>query len=165
MPEPRKPLFIVPVRDRRQHRRVLTIRNSAITMLSVAVVLASISIYEARGKTAGDYGRLFATQAGGPRQLSRKMNVIHEGPVADQAAPDPMLVAPAIRGQLLMAPSNDVLTTNVAPAHPPVAFERGSTTAHGTTIVGDGSGIMVANAPSTSTAKAPTLSGGIFKEH
>jgi hypothetical protein len=167
MPEARKPLFIVPIRDRRQHRRVLTIRNCAITMLSIAVVLASISIYEARGKTAGDYGRLFARQADSPRRdLSRRVNVVREGPVADQTAADPMLVAPAIRGQLLMAPSNDVLTTssttNFAPR--PVTASDGTTAGHGTTIVGDGSGIMVANGRS-STAKAPTLSGGIFKQH
>jgi len=36
----RAPLLIVPIRDRRQSRRILTIKNCAITMLSVAVVFA-----------------------------------------------------------------------------------------------------------------------------
>jgi hypothetical protein len=161
----RNPLLIVPIRDRRQRRRILTIKNCALTMLSLAVVFASISIYSAsrRGKTA-DYGRLFGTQVGAPnRGVSRNLEVVHEGAVADQSAPDPMLVAPAAREQLLMAKSNvdqpPASTSQVSPAPITVVPAKG----HETTIVGDGNGIVVAKPPST-TAAHPVLSGGIFKQ-
>ena len=171
MPELRKPLYIVPIRDRRQRRRILTIRNCAITMLSVAIVLASISIYSARGqKTADDYGRLFGKQTATPNHdLKRNVSVVEEGSVADQASADPMLVAPAVRGQILMAPSNEVSTTTSSSpkfttAPTVIVPSRGTASAHGTTIVGDGSGVVVAHAPSSSTAPPHVLSGGIFKQ-
>jgi hypothetical protein len=163
----RNPLLIVPIRDRRQRRRILTIKNCAVTMLSLAVVFATISIYSAsrRGKAA-DYGRLFGTQVGAPnRGVSRNLEVVHEGTVADQSASDPMLIAPAGREQLLMAKSNvdqtPALTSQVTPA--PITIVPASAKAHETTIVGDGNGIVVAKPASTTTAH-PVLSGGIFKQ-
>jgi hypothetical protein len=164
----RAPLLIVPIRDRRQSRRILTIRNCAISMLAIAVIFASISIYnETRRGAAGDYGRLFGSQVpaanGG---VTRKTDVVSEGRVSDQAAPDPMLVAPAAREQLLVSNSNtttQATTTTIAPVTPltqPVLASVG----HGTTIVGDADGVKIVKAPSTTTAQ-PVLSGGIFKEH
>lgn len=166
----RSPLLIVPIRDRRQHRRILTIKNSAITMLSLAVVFATISIAsDARRGKASDYGRLFGTQVGDPsRGVSRNVEVVHEGAVADQSAPDPMLVAPAAREQLLMAKSNvdpTPVTTSEVPAPPrPIVVVPPNPNAHGTTIVGDGNGIVVAKPPASSTAAHPVLTGGIFKQ-
>ena len=55
----RAPLLIVPIHDRRQHRRILTIRNCAITMLALAVIFAAFSIYNDRRRLpAGEFGRL-----------------------------------------------------------------------------------------------------------
>jgi hypothetical protein len=159
----RKPLLIVPIRDRRQHRRILTIRNCAISMLSVAVIFAAFSIYnETRRAPAGEYGRLFGSQVPAANAtIPRKVDVIKEGPVDDQRAADPMLVAPAAREQLLLANTN-------APAPPPVPVTSpsaiGSVSGHGTTIVGDGNGVAVVHASTTSTAARPVLSGGIFKQ-
>jgi len=164
---PRKPLLIVPIRDRRQHRRILTIRNCAIAMLSIAVIFATISIYNERYHgTAEEYGRLFGTQVTVPNEgIARKTDVITEGPVPDQTGSDPMLVAPAAREQILMAntnvaPAPAAAPVVVAPATPAVSDVRG----HGTTIVGDGNGVAIVKAPSTSTAPHPVLSGGIFKQ-
>lgn len=163
---PRKPLLIVPIRDRRQHRRILTIRNCAISMLSVATVFAAISIYNERYHgTAEEYGRLFGKQVTVPNDgIARKTDVIKEGPVSDQRAPDPMLVAPAAREQILMANTNVAATSAtpviVAPPAPAIGDVRG----HGTTIVGDGNGVTIVKPPSTSTAPRPVLSGGIFKQ-
>src|SRR5438874_1982783 len=94
-----KPLLIVPIRDRRQHRRILTMKNCAISMLSLAVIFAAISIYNERYHgTADGYGRLFGKQVAVQNDgLARKVDVVKEGPIADQSAPDPMLVAPAAR--------------------------------------------------------------------
>jgi hypothetical protein len=160
----RNPLLIVPIRDRRQRRRILTIKNCAMTMLGIAVVLASISIYsDARRGKAGDYGRLFGSQVGAPnRGVSRNIEVVHEGSVADQSAPDPMLIAPAAREQLLMAKSNvDPAPSSETAA--PIVVVPASAKAHETTIVGDGNRIVVAKPASTTTAH-PVLSGGIFKQ-
>ena len=83
------------------------------------------------------------------------------------SAPDPMLVAPAAREQILMANTNVAATKPVAapvvvaPPTPAIGDVRG----HGTTIVGDGNGVTVVKAPATSTAPRPVLSGGIFKQH
>jgi hypothetical protein len=134
-------------------------------MLSLAVVFATISIYsEARRGKASDYGRLFGSQVGAPaRDVSRNVEIVPEGSVADQSAPDPMLVAPAAREQLLMAKSNvdpaPVPTTSVAP----IVVVPANAKTHETTITGDSNGIVVAK-PASSTAAHPVLSGGIFKQ-
>jgi hypothetical protein len=160
----RAPLLIVPIRDRRQGRRILTIRNWAISLLALAVIVLSFSIYkETRHGTAGQFGRLFATQDAVPSgAVERKVDVISEGPVPDQSASDPMLGAPAAREQVLTANSNvPATTTTIAPmpSAPPNVVAEG----HGTTIVGDGKGVAIVKAPSTATAPPPVLSGGIFK--
>ena len=162
----RNPLLIVPIRDRRQRRRILTIKNCAMTMLGIAVVFASISIYsEARRGKGGDYGRLFGSQVGAPnRNVARSVEVVHEGSVADQSAPDPMLVAPAGREQLLMAKSNVDPTPVSTISAAPIVVVPANPKAHETTIVGDGNGIVVAKPPASSTAAHPVLSGGIFKQ-
>lgn len=169
MPPSRTPLLIVPIHDRRQRRRVLTIRNFAVTMLGVAVVIAAISIYSgSRRSPAAEYGRLSGTEVAAPNQdVSRRVDVVHESPVDDQAAADPMLVAPAARGQLLMANSNVAtpeLTTTGATAPAAVVPMAPGAADHGTEIVGDGTSVAVVRAPASSTAPPPQLSGGIFKK-
>jgi hypothetical protein len=169
MLHPRKPLLIVPIRDRRQRRRILTIRNCALSMLTVAVIFAAFSIRnEARRGSGGDYGRLFGTQVAAPKGgITRTVDVVKEGPVADQAAADPMLVAPAAREQILRANTNapaPVPTTAItlaAPAQPRV-IQQGE--GHGMAIVGDDTGVTVVHATTTSTAPPPVLAGGIFKQ-
>src|SRR5258706_98564 len=100
----RQPLLIVPIRDRRQSRRILTIRNCAISMLAVAVVIASFSIYRGRRHgEAGQYGGLFGTEGTATDRIERKADVINEGTVVDQNAPRPKLVAPAACGHGLAA--------------------------------------------------------------
>jgi hypothetical protein len=164
----RKPLLIVPIKDRRQGRRVLTIKNCAMTMLGVAVVFASISIYsESRRGTTADYGRLFGTQVGAPNHVSSNVAIVQEGSVADQTAPDPMLIAPAAREQLLMAGSNvdqTPLPAAAVPAVTSVIVPVNGSKPHGTAIIGDSNGVVVAHAPASSTAPPPPLSGGIFKQ-
>ncbi|HEV7427901.1 MAG TPA: hypothetical protein VGQ46_16215 [Thermoanaerobaculia bacterium] len=163
---PRKPLLIVPIRDRRQRRRILTIRNCAIAMLSLAVIFAAISIYnDHRSAPAGEYGRLFGSQVPVNAPARRKLDVVTEAPVNAGGASDPMLVAPAAREQLLLANTN---APAPAPAPPPVPISTpsaiGNVSEHGTTIVGDGNGVAVVHASTTSTAARPVLSGGIFKQ-
>jgi hypothetical protein len=161
---PRKPLLIVPIRDRRQRRRILTVRNCAISMLSFAVIFAAISIYnEARHAPAGEYGRLFVSQVPATSStIPRNVDVIKEAPVDDQRTADPMLVAPAAREQILMANTNVAAPAQPVPIATPPA--NANVSGHGTAIVGDGSGVAVVRASTTSTTAKPVLSGGIFKQ-
>ena len=162
----RSPLLIVPIRDRRQRRRILTIKNLAVSMLSIAVVIASISIYNgARRGSANAYGRLFGSQVAAPNgSVERNVDVISEGPVADQVSVDPMLVAPAAREQLLMAGTNaPAPATTIAPLATP-SPRLGEGDGHGTAIVGDGTGVAIVHPPVTSTAPRQLLTGGIFKQ-
>ncbi|MEA2329310.1 MAG: hypothetical protein QOE68_4269 [Thermoanaerobaculia bacterium] len=163
MLRPRKPLLIVPIRDRRQRRRILTIRNCAISMLSVAVIVATISTYNAaRRGPAAEYGRLFGTEATSTNAaVPRKVDVIEEG-AADDRGGDSMLVAPAAREHADVPAAIPAPAPRAAVAASPSAI--GSVSGHGTTIVGDGSGVAVVPAPKTSTAPRPVLSGGIFKQ-
>ncbi len=135
-------------------------------MLAVAVVIASFSIYRGRRHgEAGQYGGLFGTEVTATDRIERKADVINEGTVVDQSAPDPMLVAPAAREQVLAANTSGnvpVTTTTIAPVQ--AAPIQGVAEGHGATIVGDGKGIIVVKAPGTSTAPHPLLSGGIFKQ-
>jgi hypothetical protein len=167
MTSARPPLLIVPVRDRRQHRRILTIRNCAISMLSIAVVIASVSIdNNSKHGPATDYGRLFGKRVAAPKDsIERKADIINEGTVADQAAADPMLVAPAAREQLLMANSNvpaNVPATTAAPVAP--VAPAPARTAGEVTITGDGNGVAIVHPPATSSAPRKVLTGGIFKQ-
>jgi hypothetical protein len=153
----RAPLLIVPIRDRRQGRRILTIRNCAITMLAVAVVIASISIYSQRRR--GEGRELFRTETPAANGVARNDDIISEGDAIDQNPPAPMLAAPAAREYVpLPAPAPATRITKITPA-PPVVIEG-----HGTAIVGDGEAVKVIKAPATSTAPPPPLSGGIFKQ-
>jgi hypothetical protein len=166
MPTPRQPLLIVPIRDRRQRRRILTIRNCAVSMLSVAVIVAAISIISGmQHGPADDYGRLFGKQTSQANTgIERKLDVIKEGPVGDQVNADPMLTAPAAREQVLMANTNapapaPVMATTIVPAAVPVTAPPN---AHGTSIVGDGTTVAVVRAKGS--APQPVLAGGIFKQ-
>jgi hypothetical protein len=170
MPPSREPLLIVPILDRRQRRRLLTIKNCAITMLSVAVAFAAISIYsKSRRGPSGDFGRLFGTQVVAPNEsVAQKIDIVHEGSVVDQIASNPMLGAPAAREQLLLANTNVAqpppMTASITPTSTAVATVAAAPGTHGTTIVGDGGGVAVVHAPASSTGPAPVLSGGIFKQ-
>ncbi|HSY49071.1 MAG TPA: hypothetical protein VLC46_09680 [Thermoanaerobaculia bacterium] len=159
----RAPLLIVPIRDRRQHRRILTIRNCAITMLALAVIFAALSIYNDRRRLpAGEFGRLFGTRDAAPSEVTpRTVDVVSEGAVSDQAAPDPMLVPPAQRRQLLTTNASVPVPAAVTPAAAAPADVAAE--GHGMTIVSDGKGVTVVKAPSTAKAPPPVLSGGIFK--
>lgn len=136
-------------------------------MLSVAVLVAAISTYNAaRRAPAGEYGRLFGSDAPATNSaISRNVDVIQEGSVDDERAADPMLVAPAAREQQPLANTNAPVAPRPRPA--PVASPSaiGNVSGHGTTIVGDGSGVAVVRpSTTTSTATRPVLSGGIFKQ-
>jgi hypothetical protein len=99
----RKPERIVPIRDRRQSKRYLTLRNAGIAGAGLVVIFILITIRsEMRGLAPGDYGRLFHSELP-PAPVAKPVEVVREAPVPvpDQTAADPMLVEPMVRAQWL----------------------------------------------------------------
>jgi hypothetical protein len=171
----RKPQLIVPIRDRRQRRRVLTLKNFGKAAAAVAAMFAVIIVYaNVRHMPAGEYGRLFGKQVAAPdAPIARKTDVVSEGRVQDQTAPDPMLVATGAGEQVLMANSNvpnqppaTQTTTAFVAAGSKTPVVIGSAAAKGVSIVGDGDGLAVVGGATAKAApqQRPVLGGGIFKQ-
>lgn len=166
----RKRQLIVPIRDRRQRRRILTLKNFGKATLAIAALVVAVTVYSnVRGLPAGDYGRLFGRQVAVPNDdFVRKTGIVAEAPVPDQSVPDPMLVAPAAREQLLHADSNVPPAAPVAPASvaaAPATFVASNVATEargrGLAIVGDGTSIAIVRG---AAGEKPVLSGGIFKQ-
>ena len=136
-----RPDLIVPIRDRRQHRRILTLKNFGRAFIVLGAMFIGLTVYSSRSsKTAGDYGRLFGKQVSSQTTIATpKYDVVKEAPVNDQTAADPLLVDAQRREQWL---SVETTTTTAAPQ--------------------TNTGIAVTqSAPQQSQ---PLLSGGIFRQ-
>lgn len=154
----RRPDLIVPIRDRRQRKRYLTLKNFGIVALVMLVAFIAISIRsEMRGLQRGDYGRLFRSEIPAPVE-PKPMEVVREElpAVDDQTHADPMLVEPMARAQWLADGSAATATTATAP---PVtgASVRGEA---GVAIVGGVEGVTVVRREK----RRPVLSGGFGRE-
>ena len=160
-----RPDLIVPVRDRRQGRRVLTTKTVLGSLLVATAIFAAVTVRsEMRGKVGDDYGRLFGKQVGNHEDLAKPVyDVVKEAPVNDQTAADPMLTAGAAREQLLIDSTSTATTTSatIAPVETPISMATTAPigTGEGVTIVGGADGVTIVKG----TQKRPTLSGGIFK--
>jgi hypothetical protein len=98
-----RPDLVVPIRDRRQHRRILTLRNFGYAVAVLIAIFAAITIEaNLRGrKPAGDFGQFYGRQIHSTTAVEKKPDIVQEAPISDQNAADPMLVAPAVRSQIL----------------------------------------------------------------
>lgn len=157
-----RPNLMVPIRDRRQRKRVLTLKNFGKVSLALAIVLVGITIVSDLGhKANGDYGRLFGKQVSRQTEIARKPpDVIREAPpvVVDQTAADPMLIAPAAREQYLGVDfANQPVMASGAMTAASLDAPRGP----GTSIVGGPEGVTLVRGE---TPKPPALSGGIFRQ-
>ena len=154
-----RPGLIVPIRDRRQHRRILTLKNLRKVALGVAIFFLGVTIQsDLRHSNSSDYGRLFGKQVSGQTAaMSKKVDVVREAPVPDQTAVDPLLLSAAIREQYLGVnqPPQPVVTSGVFTAQP-LDAPRGDVA-----IVGGPSGVTIVRGEAP---KRPTLSGGIFRQ-
>lgn len=100
----RNPDLIVPIRDRRQHKRYLTLKNFILASLALFVAFVAISIYsEVRRPAANDYGRLVKRQIVPARIEPKPVEVVTEETpgIEEQAAADPMLLEPMERAEWL----------------------------------------------------------------
>lgn len=106
MTSPRADL-IVPVRDRRQHRRILTLRNLRNALLVIIAIFAGITIEaNLRKPSTADYGRLYARRVERTAVVQKKPVVVEEGQITDATAADPTLVAAQARAQILTGESD-----------------------------------------------------------
>jgi hypothetical protein len=135
----RRPDLIVPVRDRRRSRRVVTARRLGIATIALLLAFAAITIRsELRRTHPGEFGRL---QSRVLESAEEPVEIVTEAPpppVADQTVADPMLIAPMAREQWLGAE-----TTTPAVVLPPQ--RSGESTV---TIAGDADGVVIVRDPS-----------------
>jgi hypothetical protein len=141
--------LIVPIRDRRRRRRILTLKNFGRVLLGVTIFFAGLTIQSdfRHPQSATQYGRLFGKQVSGQTVVEpKKPDVITVTPIEDQTAADPLLVRAAARGQLLL--------------------DQTSTTAPQTnanSVTGPG-GVVIERSGTPIDQRHPTLSGGIFRQ-
>ncbi|MEA2489486.1 MAG: hypothetical protein QOH21_1278, partial [Acidobacteriota bacterium] len=99
-----RPDRIVPIRDRRQSKRYLTLRNFGIAAVVLLVAFLLITIRsERRGVGPGDYGRLYHSEMPDAVKVAKPVEVVRDGTpsVPDETAADPTLVEPMGRAQWL----------------------------------------------------------------
>lgn len=145
-----RPDLIVPIRDRRRRKRILTLKNFGIFVAVLAIAFVAISIHsEMRGVTPGKYGRLFHREVP-PPVAAKPMEVVTEAAVADETRADPTLVEPMVRSQWLV---DEPTTTTVAPTPVVTAAVRGDADV---AIVGGADGVTVVR----QERRRPVLSGG-----
>lgn len=154
----RRPDLIVPIRDRRQRKRYLTLKNFGIVVLVMVVAFIAISIRsEMRGLQPGDYGRLFRSEVPAPVEPEPMEVVREELPaVDDQTHADPLLVEPMARAQWLV---DDTTSTAPTATVSPVAAAsvRGEADV---AIIGGEEGVSVVRREK----RRPVLSGGFGRE-
>ncbi|HKR66273.1 MAG TPA: hypothetical protein VJZ00_21270 [Thermoanaerobaculia bacterium] len=150
----RRPDLIVPIRDRRQHKRYLTLKNAAIASAIAFVAFIGVSIYsEVRRPGTSDYGRIAARELPPPPTAQKPVDVVREAPaINDEAHADPMLVEPMGRAQWLGDETSNAAVMITPTASTPVATVRGS----GVAIVDGPQGVTIVQ----QQQKRAVLSGG-----
>ena len=146
--------------ERRQHLRILTLKNFRWVLVVVVVFLIAVSLdLTTRGAPSADYGRLYQKHIKPREEVTPRPAIVTEAPpVPDQTAADPLLIAPAAREQEFLS-TEPQRPTPIAASTVPVET-RGS--GNGVNIVGDSGGVVIVR--SSENAKKPVLAGGIFKQ-
>jgi len=145
--------------ERRQHRRIVTLKNFGWLLAGLVVVFIGLTID--RHTRADGFGRIMDRQIAPNDDIRPTPQVITEAPpVPDQNSADPLLLASAAREQEFLS------TTPATPAPPaPVAAAQitpmSATGSGSVSIVQDASGVTIVR---HGDAKRPVLSGGIFKQ-
>lgn len=142
--QPRKrPDLIVPIRDRRQGRRYLTLRNARNAFLVFAVLFLAITIRsELQPRHSETFGRLLEREL--PTVEPKAVEVVQEAPspIPDQTVPDPMLLAPAQREQWLYGETGATAAASLEPL-PAVAAQVPADAKSRMVIVGGPEGVAL----------------------
>lgn len=153
----RRPDLIVPIRDRRAHKRILTLKTARRAAIAVIIFLAGLTINSnLQRRPAGEYGRLYDKRmpAVPATMAPQPMPVVQEAPPA-VSAPDPMLATP-------VATDAKAETKAAAPAPVAASVVTGTSDGKGVAIVGGPEGVTIVRGGSQSAR--PRLSGGVFRE-
>jgi hypothetical protein len=160
--------LIVPIRDRRKSRRILTKRNVLVTFGIGILAFAGITIRSEMQHPSGSYGRLFGEQVTvAPAAATQTVAVVTEGEVHDTTAADPMLVSAGAGEQILgvnRPPAAPIPAPPLVPAPAPVTAASIAAPGDGeharVAIVGGSEGVTLVK----KSGDQPVLSGGIFKQ-
>ena len=143
-----RPELIIPIRDRRSHRRVLTLKNFGKVAIALGIFFAGLTIEsDFRHPNSGaEYGRLLDKQVSSHNAIeATKSDPIVTAPIEDQTAADPLLVSAQAREQWL---HDEAAAT-------PVARTDSSS-------VSGPSGVVIVKGKIDQ--QHPVLSGGIFRQ-
>ena len=162
-------VLIVPIRDRRRGRRILTLKNFGIALAVAAVLFAALTVAsELRRPKAGEYGRLVAREVPTAEIQPQTREIVAEAPVPDETAADPMLVTSQARAQYLGVEQTPAAIQPAAVLPQPAAVEDFPSRQpvlgreHGkVAIVGDSTGVALVT---ESTGREHKLSGGYFRQ-
>ena len=156
-----KPDLIVPIRDRRQSKRYLTLRNFGYSLIAALVIFLGITIRsEMRGTGPTTYGRLVERELPQVEQQKRQpLEVVREAPVVttEQTHADPMLMEPMAREQWLRDQSTAAPVAVDVPHRAAAALATGETDV---AIVGGPEGVKIVQRE----RRKPTLSGGFGRQ-
>ena len=150
----------VPVHDRRQHKRFLTLKNFRNAALAGLVLFAAITIRsEMRGRHATEYyGQLYQSEL--PPIEQKPVQVVREAePVPDATHADPMLIQPMVREQWLHDQAAMTGVTASSPVDVDMSQRAVAAVASGETdvaIVGGSDGVAVVK----QERRRPQLRGG-----
>ena len=148
-----RPDLIVPIRDRRRRRRLLTVRNVTIASAALVVVFAAITIRsELRDQPPSE--RLWSRGVVPVEQKPVEIVREERPEIEDHMAADPMLVAPAAREQWLH--SEPTTAAAVDPERVADAVARQKDADSRVTIVGGPGGVAVVQRD----RQEPVLRGG-----
>jgi hypothetical protein len=163
-----RPDLIVPVRDRRQRRRILTLKNFRNAVVVMVVLVAGVYAEEyfrnQQGPSA-DYGRLYNAEIQSVTAVSKTPTIVTEAKVDDHDSADPFLIRAAAREQLLMAESNVpqpvpeapiVAQPVTQPQEPLVGYDKDGRMV----ITGGPEGVTLAK----QTSAKPVLGGGFGRQ-
>jgi hypothetical protein len=151
----RRPDLIIPIRDRRQRRRILTLKNFRWVLLAFIFFFLGVTIQSdlRHSETNGDYGRIFGKQVSSQVVITPKNpDVVTETTIQDQTGADPLLLSAAARGQYLGV-NVDPALSRIAPAGEPAP--------HSENVVSGPNGVTIVRGQ---TEHQQTLSGGIFRQ-
>lgn len=153
-----RPDLIVPIRDRRAHRRILTLKNFRNACFVLVAVFAGIALYAnlRDRKPHEDYGRLYSPRIESPSSLPKHPQVAPTDAIADQDAADPTLVEAMNRATILRDEANVVPPTTAVPAVQPAAGATRADTANVEMVGGPEGVTLVKRDPRA----RPVLGGG-----
>lgn len=157
----RKPGLIVPIRDRRAHKRILTLKNGRKAALAIIIFIAGLTINaNLDRKPAGQFGRLYDKQVPpAPATMPpQPMPVVQEAPPVT-AAPDPVLSASGVGQGLTPIP----VAPSPQPAQARASVLHDEQAGNGVVIVGDQGGVNIVRSSTTTDNARPLLQGGIFR--